>query len=108
MASNSDVVPTPVSGAFSRIVIVIQFAKDVPDAFTYRPASPIVMCQTFEAGRPAFADLSAIAKMNCFPSRKSYTKRCFNHVQNNIFWYYYWGLDLSNRGIDSSDLPGYV
>ena len=87
---------------------MVQLAEEITNTFSYGSVAAIIMSQTLEAGRPAFTDLSASTQMDCFPFRNPNAASRFNHVQNNIFWYYYWGLDLSNRGIDSNGRPGYV
>ena len=70
---------TAVSGTTPRVVIVIQLADEIPNACTYRPILAVIMCETFEAGRPAFTDLSAFAKMEYFPMWNFYAICSFYH-----------------------------
>ena len=67
MKGDSYAASTAVSGTTPRVVIVIQLTDKIPNTCTYRPISAVIMCETFEAGRPAFADLSAFAKMEYLP-----------------------------------------
>ena len=105
MNGGSESNPAAIACAVPGIIIVIKFTNEITDAFADGSVAAIIMSQTFETGGAAFTDLSACAKMDYFPVRNSNTTSCFNHVQNNIFWCCYWGLDLSNRGIGSNDLP---
>lgn len=81
---NSHTAPAAVPSAVSGVAIVIQLPKEVPITFSYGPVSMIVMGQSFEAGRPTFADFSAVAKMEHFPMCNLDAVSGFNHVRNNI------------------------
>ena len=108
MQSNTRTGSTAVSCAFPGVIIVVQLTEEIANTFSYRPVAAIIMSQSLEAGRPAFTDLSASAKMDYFPFRNSNTAGCLNHDQNSIVWYYCWGSDLNNPDIDSNGHPGYV
>ena len=70
---------TAASGTTPRVVIVIQLADEILNACTYRPILAVIMCETFEAGRPAFADLSAFEKMEYLPMWNFYAICSFYH-----------------------------
>ena len=79
MKGDSYTASTAVSGTISGVVIVIKLANKIPDTCTCRLISAVIMCETFEAGRPAFADLSAFAKMEYLPMWNLYAICSFYH-----------------------------
>ena len=79
MKGDSHTASTAVSGTTPRVVIVIQLTDKISNTCTCRFISAVIMCETFEAGRPAFADLSAFAKMEYFPMWNFYAICSFYH-----------------------------
>ena len=79
MKGDSYTASTAVSGTTPRVVIVIQLADEIPNTCTYRPISAVIMCEPFETGRPAFADLSTFAKMEYLPMWNFYAICSFYH-----------------------------
>ena len=56
-----------VSGTLAFVIIVVQFAKYVPDALSYDPPTTIVVNQSLEASVPAFTNLFPRFKMEYLP-----------------------------------------
>ena len=79
MKGDSYTASTAVSGTISGVVIVIKLANIIPDACTYRLISAVIVRETFEACRSAFADLSAFAKMEYLPMWNFYAICSFYH-----------------------------
>ena len=64
---HSPVAPSTVPNTVSGVIIVIQLTDKIPSTCTYRLIPSIIVRQSLKAGRSAFADLSALCKVNGFP-----------------------------------------
>lgn len=68
-----------ISGALTAVIVMIQFANEISNAFSYVPPTNIIVRVSFETGQTAFTDLFTCFKVEDLPEWDFDAKTRFFH-----------------------------